>query len=150
MTALKDFSSKFKLDELTISSHKHWVVSVRPVQVTLGSLVISLKRSCASLGDISKEEAAELSNVFRQVELILSRQFCFDKINYLALMMIDEHVHFHVFPRYATDREYHGVTISDPFWPGPITDFNLSACNDEVSRFLLSDLSVASNGIDKI
>ena len=35
------------------------------------------------------------------------------------LMMVDPHVHFHVFPRYAGSRTISDVTIDDAAWPGP-------------------------------
>ena len=46
--------------------------------------------------------------------------FQFDKINYLLLMMVDRHLHFHVIPRYAETRSFAGVEWPDPAWPkGP-------------------------------
>ena len=35
------------------------------------------------------------------------------------LMMVDPNVHFHVFPRYETERSACGLTIADGGWPGP-------------------------------
>ena len=43
----------------------------------------------------------------------------YEKINYLMLMMVDPHVHFHVFPRYAGSRMIEDVTVDDSAWPGP-------------------------------
>ena len=43
----------------------------------------------------------------------------YEKINYLMLMMVDPDVHFHVFPRYAGQREHGGVAFPDAGWPGP-------------------------------
>ena len=37
--------------------------------------------------------------------------FDHQKINYLALMMVDPHVHFHVIPRYSGSRELEGATF---------------------------------------
>ncbi len=45
--------------------------------------------------------------------------FDFQKINYLALMMVDPHVHFHVIPRYSGSREFAGSTFADATWPKP-------------------------------
>jgi diadenosine tetraphosphate (Ap4A) HIT family hydrolase len=41
------------------------------------------------------------------------------KINYLMLMMVDPHVHFHVLPRYEGDRSHGGIEVVDAGWPGP-------------------------------
>ncbi len=43
----------------------------------------------------------------------------FDRINYLMLMMVDPHVHFHVFPRYEVSRTFEGLELPDRGWPGP-------------------------------
>ena len=39
------------------------------------------------------------------------------KINYLMLMMVDPHVHFHVLPRYEGERSACGVAVRDAGWP---------------------------------
>ena len=39
------------------------------------------------------------------------------KINYLMLMMVDPHVHFHVIPRYEGKREFEGLQFPDAGWP---------------------------------
>jgi len=45
--------------------------------------------------------------------------FDYRKINYLALMMVDPHVHFHVIPRYSEPRTFDGATWTDATWPKP-------------------------------
>ena len=40
-----------------------------------------------------------------------------DRINYLLLMMVDPHVHFHVLPRYNGARSRGTLTIPDGGWP---------------------------------
>src|SRR3546814_11258735 len=35
------------------------------------------------------------------------------------LMMLDPHVHFHVFPRYEGERSAQATTFADASWPGP-------------------------------
>lgn len=39
------------------------------------------------------------------------------KINYLMLMMVDPHVHFHVIPRYDGAREWNSREFVDVGWP---------------------------------
>jgi len=34
-------------------------------------------------------------------------------------MMVDPHVHFHVFPRYEGERSFEDVAMADRGWPGP-------------------------------
>jgi diadenosine tetraphosphate (Ap4A) HIT family hydrolase len=113
------FSTKFRLAELALREYAHWIVSLRPEQPTLGALVISLTRPCEHLGQLTGPEAAELSTVFADVESHLERTYRPDKLNYLALMMVDAQVHLHVIPRYEGAREVGGRTFDDPAWPGP-------------------------------
>ena len=115
----KDFEEKFKIKELTLYESEYWIISLRPQQPTLGSLVLSAKKDCIVFSDLSKEETAELSLVFKLIEMKLKKAFNYDKINYLALMMIDNHVHFHIIPRYAAPRIFCGREYVDKTWPTP-------------------------------
>jgi len=113
----KEFVQKFQINELKIIDFQKWVLSLRPQQSTLGSMVISLKRDCKYLGELTKNETEELAEVFAKTEKLIKQCFNNDKINYLALMMVDEQVHFHVIPRYAKAREFAGVEFLDKNWP---------------------------------
>lgn len=98
---------------------EHWRVVVRKKQVTLGSLILASKRHALSLGALSPAEAAELPAVCRTLEATLQQVFQPDKLNYLALMMVDPHLHFHVLPRYAGSRQFAGSEFADLAWGGP-------------------------------
>ena len=47
----------------------------------------------------------------------LGRAVGYAKLNYLMLMMVDPHVHFHVVPRYEGVREWNGHEFVDVGWP---------------------------------
>lgn len=115
-----EFSKKFRIGELTLFEFTHWLVSVRPSQPTIGSLVISLKRPCGELQLLEEVETRELKLVFQKIEQLLNAAFGFDKINYLCLMMVDNQVHFHVVPRYEKEILFDKKTYKDGSWPGPI------------------------------
>ena len=102
-----------------VKEYTNWVVMLRPVQLTLGSLVLACKEDVKSFSALSNSSQRELSNVVLDIETTL--KFCFDysKINYLMLMMVDPHVHFHVFPRYDKQRVFAGTIFEDCDWPGP-------------------------------
>ena len=51
------------------------------------------------------------------IEKALAAAVRHEKINYLMLMMIDPHVHFHVIPRYEGERSVSGITVADAGWP---------------------------------
>jgi glycerol-3-phosphate cytidylyltransferase len=112
-----EFKNKFKVERLGILNFNYWVVSVRPKQPTIGSLVISLKRDCKHLNNLTEAETQELSKVFSDTEHLLKKAFSYDKINYLCLMMVDEHVHFHVIPRYEKQVEFNDQVYIDNDWP---------------------------------
>lgn len=116
---MQEFATKFRLDELTISRHGGWRVSIHPTQPTVGALVVSLDRPCESLGELSEDEGAALVQVFADIEASYATTYRPDRVNYLALMMLDAQVHFHVLPRYAEDRTVEGTPFTDPGWPGP-------------------------------
>ncbi len=118
-TKFADFQKKFKVDELILKEFKYWRWSLRPAQVAVPSTILSLRRPEEHLGGLTQEEASELSVVCKHIEEKLAEAFEFDKINYLALMMIDFHVHFHVLVRYSEQKDVEGIKISDRHWPGP-------------------------------
>lgn len=134
-----DFTHKFRTDELEILSFKYWKVSVRPKQVTIGSLIISLKRNCEHLGGILEDETKELALVFSGVEKLLRNAFSFDEINYLSLMMVDHQVHFHVIPRYEKACVLNGNDYTDEFYPAP-ADINAAIDIENIELQVLAFL----------
>jgi len=110
---------KFNYPDSLIREYDHWAVLLRPAQVTVGSLVLAAREDAQRFPDLSDEAFVELKRVAGDLESAVSRAFGHDKINYLMLMMVDKHVHYHVIPRYSTpvrigEREY-----PDEYWPGP-------------------------------
>ena len=97
---MEDFNNKFKTEELKIYESKYWVWSLRPVQATLGSGVLSLKRECPVFSELNQEEFCDLKNIIKVIEKTLKITFNYDVMNYLMLMMVDNQVHYHVIPRY--------------------------------------------------
>lgn len=86
-----------------IKEFRHWVVLFREKQVTIGSVIIMSKElDKVSLGDVSALAWSEFGEVTTFVEHTLKKAFGADTFNYLALMMVDPEVHFHVIPRYST------------------------------------------------
>jgi diadenosine tetraphosphate (Ap4A) HIT family hydrolase len=75
-----------------------WSWSVRPAQATLGAGVLSLNRYAARFSDVTAAEMADLAALLTKLEQALQSAFAYEAINYLMLMMVDKHVHFHVIP----------------------------------------------------
>lgn len=111
--------SKFGYPSSLLHEYRSWVVLLRPTQPTLGSLVLACKEDATALGAVSRAAYAELPTAIADLERALRQAFDFRKINYLALMMVDPHVHFHVIPRYSESREFDGARCEDAAWPKP-------------------------------
>ena len=110
---------KFGYPETLLQEYSHWVVLLRPKQVTLGSLVLACKGEATHLGGVGGTAFCELATVTAQLEAALAEAFQPDKLNYLLLMMVDKHVHFHVIPRYSAPRQFAGTSFVDKGWPKP-------------------------------
>lgn len=110
---------KFGYPATLIAEYQHWLVLLRPAQPTLGSLVIAAKSDAGAFGALPPEYHAELSIVTADVERMLHKAVEYERINYLMLMMVDPHVHFHVIPRYEGTRTFEGLDFRDAGWPKP-------------------------------
>jgi diadenosine tetraphosphate (Ap4A) HIT family hydrolase len=92
---------KFGYPGSLVKELEHWVILLRPAQATLGALVLAAKSDVAQFSALPADAFTELAIGTYAIEQGLSRFQPYDKINYLMLMMVDPHVHFHVLPRYA-------------------------------------------------
>jgi diadenosine tetraphosphate (Ap4A) HIT family hydrolase len=110
---------KFGYPDALVRDYEHWVVLLRPAQVTLGSLVLAAKSDATAFGSLPPGAHAELATITKAIEATLLAEIGYERINYLMLMMVDPHVHFHVFPRYSAEKSLEDVTIGDSGWPGP-------------------------------
>lgn len=109
---------KFGFPATLVAEFEHWVVLLRPAQPTLGALVLAAKSDATAFGDLSAAAHAELKVATSAIEAALGKAVGYSKINYLMLMMVDPHVHFHVLPRYDGERSGAGLTVADAGWPG--------------------------------
>lgn len=125
---------KFGYPETLIREYDHWVVLLRPQQVTLGALVLICKEDAETFSGASGEAFSELKEVTSVLEGGLKECFAYDKINYLMLMMVDPDVHFHILPRYSTARLFEQTEFTDPAWPGPPDLGKINDVNDHVQE----------------
>ena len=109
--------TKFGHPATLIAEYDHWVVLLRPAQPTLGALVLAAKSEVTAFGDLPAAAHAELKLATAAIEAALGQAVGYAKINYLMLMMVDPHVHFHVLPRYEGERSGAGLTVADAGWP---------------------------------
>ena len=111
------------------------MVLLRPAQPTLGSLVLAAKSEATAFGELPAEAHAELARITQALETALGAFVGYAKINYLMLMMVDPHVHFHVIPRYDGVREWNGREFVDVGWPKlPDLGHAIALTNDEKTQ----------------
>jgi len=109
---------KFGYPSTLVAELEHWVILLRPAQVTLGSLVLAAKSDATAFSQIPVEAFTEQADAVRRIEQILAGFCAYERINYLMLMMVDPNVHFHVIPRYSEPRQWNGLEFADAGWPG--------------------------------
>ena len=131
---------KFGYPESLVKEFDHWVVLVRPVQCTLGALVLINKSEVQAFSMIGETAFRELDRITQEIEQSLSSFRPFNKINYLMLMMVDKEVHFHVLPRYDSDQEFSGTTYTDVGWPSA----------PDLSAGMTLDISALSTLVDEL
>jgi diadenosine tetraphosphate (Ap4A) HIT family hydrolase len=126
---------KFGFPATLLREFGHWVILLRPEQVTLGSLVLAAKGSATRYSDLPPEAFAEQGVAVGLIERALAGFVAFEKINYLMLMMVDPNPHFHVFPRYSAPRDWDGVAFPDAGWPkAPRLDAAVRLDDDRIAR----------------
>jgi len=110
---------KFGYPATLLREFDHWLVLLRPAQVTLGSLVLAAKSDATAYHQLPEVAFTEQAKAIGAIEKALS-EFCgYERINYLMLMMVDPNVHFQVIPRYSKSRQWSGLDFADAGWPGP-------------------------------
>jgi diadenosine tetraphosphate (Ap4A) HIT family hydrolase len=114
---MNDTIRKFGHPATLVREYQHWVVLLRPQQPTAGSLVLAAKSDATAFSNLDPAAFAELAQVTADIETTLNAAVSYERINYLMLMMVDPHVHFHVIPRYEGERTLGGVTVPDQGWP---------------------------------
>ncbi|HEX6661163.1 MAG TPA: HIT family protein [Sphingomicrobium sp.] len=130
----------FAYPDSLVREFEHWIVLVRPDQVTLGSLVLAAKSDVTAYGDLPREAFAEQAEIIASIERAL-RAFCaYEKINYLMLMMVDPNPHFHVIPRYSEARSWSGIDFPDGGWPRAPQLGSAIALSPDQTRAMARDL----------
>ncbi|MEM1087632.1 MAG: HIT family protein [Pseudomonadota bacterium] len=118
MTVYNSTFLKFDGPRTQIAAYEHWSVLVRPKQCTMGALILVANGPETQFSMLSSQAFTEQARIIKDIEQVLTAMFGYDKINYLMLMMVDPHVHYHVLPRYAGPSVFKSWTITDGGWPG--------------------------------
>ena len=143
-TPVNSTIERFGYPATLVREFEHWLVLVRPAQVTLGSLVLAAKSDATAYGELPRQAFAEQAEVIAAIETGLTAFCRYERINYLMLMMVDPNVHFHVIPRYSGSREWKGLDLADHGWPGPpdlkssleLSPNQINALRDELANLI--------------
>lgn len=117
--AMNPTIEKFGFPATLLREFDHWLVLLRPAQVTLGSVVLAAKSEANAYHQLPREAFTEQADAVAAIEMALGDFSAYERINYLMLMMVDPNVHFHVIPRYSEPRKWAGLEFPDAGWPGP-------------------------------
>ena len=134
---------KFGYPDTLLKEFEHWVVLLRPAQVTFGSLVLAAKSDATAYGALRTDAFAEQAQAVAWIEHGLRRLVSYERINYFMLMMVDPQVHFHVIPRYSKLRQWNGVEFPDTGWPGPPNLSSAVSLNEEQLRALVTEFDTS-------
>jgi diadenosine tetraphosphate (Ap4A) HIT family hydrolase len=131
---------KFGYPATLVHEFEHWVLLLRPSQVTLGSLILAAKSNATSYGELPSEAFVEQRQAVVAIEAALGGFCAYERINYLMLMMVDPNVHFHVIPRYSEPRRWNDLEFADAGWPGVPKLDRAVKINGEQTRKLVSEI----------
>lgn len=138
---LQETLKKFGYPNSLVKEYKNWLVLCRFKQITLGSLILICKDEVNAFSKISSQSFEELPVIIKEIETNLKALFQYEKINYLMLMMVDPEVHFHIIPRYSSDKEFDSKIFTDKGWPTKIPDFQIiNEVDDETMAKLIERL----------
>ena len=96
-----------------ILSNDFWTLVLNENQATLGHVFFALNRHETDIAHLTDAEVLSLWAFVRETKAALLTLFTPDHFNYMFLMNLTPHVHFHIFPRYGAPREFHGQTFDD-------------------------------------
>lgn len=121
---LSETLKKFKYPSSLLYENENWRILLRPSQITFGSMVlINKEEQNSKFSDLSEAEQTSMFSMIKKIEYTFSHYFKISKINYLALMMVDPFVHYHVLPRHKEEKKFEKVSFKDSGFPG-IPDLN--------------------------
>lgn len=134
-----EFMKKFRPNELCIKEFKYWIVCVRAKQVTLGDVIILLKRETENVSGMLPEEGAEFPEVIKWYENLCREKFGAVKFNYIIMMMKDPFVHYHAFPRYDKNINMFGKEWEDKETSYTLINFGTIEKSDDEILFKIRD-----------
>lgn len=124
---------KFMSSKNVIKEFQHWILVYRYNQLTKYSMILLAKSNETNFHQLENEEVVEIGPILKEIEATLCKEFNSLKVNINMLMLVDNHVHMHIFPRYKTDK----------FWPYPIDITQEIQCTTQQAKIRIETLKAA-------
>jgi len=105
--------------DVQVFETKHWRGVLDSDQRSLGKMFITLLEHRGAMADLSDEQSAELFMVMRGLERAINQAYQPTHFNWLCLMNNavrdgqPTHVHWHLHPRYDSERVVEGEVFND-------------------------------------
>jgi diadenosine tetraphosphate (Ap4A) HIT family hydrolase len=101
-----------------IAEGKHWRLVLNHNQDLLGKCFLVARRHVEEVWNLQAEEWLGLHRHMADAVHMLTSASHPDHFNFAFLQNQDRHVHLHIIPRYAGEREFEGIVFHDPGHPG--------------------------------
>lgn len=134
-----EFAGRFSKPELMIKQGKFWSIIFRESTTTLGNCIFICNRECPTFSNLTSEEMAEFPELCKWYEDKIKTLYGAVKFNYVAMMMKEEFVHFHVIPRYDKKIEKYGLIWEDIDYPKG-TKLGKIEIDESVKQLIINDL----------
>ena len=135
-----EFAGRFSKPELMIKQWNYWSIIFRESTTTLGNCIFICNRECATFSDLTTEEMAEFPELCKWYEDKIKDLYGAVKFNYVAMMMKEEFVHFHVIPRYDKKVEKYGLVWEDIDYPKG-TKLGKIEIDESIKQSIINDLT---------
>ena len=117
-----------------------WTLVLNENQATLGRVFFALNRHETNIAALSPDEVASLWAFLGATKAALTALFAPEHFNYMFLMNLTPHVHFHIFPRYAGRREFAEQTWTDTRFGDHYDPDETRALDDAAEQALIAAL----------
>lgn len=134
-------------DQSLVFQTDYWKVFVMKEQSYLGRCVVSCKRHCPSLTELTTDEWSDFKGVATRLEEAAMRAFGADLVNWVCLMNnafrkkpFNPHVHWHFRPRYKRPVQFSGKTFTDPDFGEHYEHLRVERVDDETIQKVVNAL----------
>jgi diadenosine tetraphosphate (Ap4A) HIT family hydrolase len=121
-----------------VRRYEHWTVEISHKQHTLGCAILFCNRSVIFFEELDTAELTELRDIVAMMKKTVYAEAPFDaiRLNILQMGNTTSHLHFHIVPRYTSNRKWGGVSWIDTDSTQPVVWQN-DLCKESLVRELV-------------